>query len=44
MKTINTFIGIFTVAVETRIEELPYTAEQFISLVLKSPSLETILH
>lgn len=44
MKTINTFIGVFTVAVETRIEELPYTAEQFISLVLKSPSLVTILH
>lgn len=44
MKTINTFIWVFTVAVETWIEELPYIAEQLISLVLKSPCLEKIFH
>lgn len=43
MKTVNT-IGVFTVAIETWIEELLYIAEQLISLVLKSPCLEMIFH
>lgn len=44
MKTINTFIGVITAAVETWIAELPYIAEQLISLVLKSPCLEMFFH